>query len=325
MHASRVFHRDLKPNNILINAKCELRICDLGLARADFADGPDTLFWTDYVTTRWYRAPELVIENQTKYSTAIDIWSCGCIFAEMLSGGKVLFPGKNSQNQIELITEVLGALPAQPISNMLNPYAKRTLLRFQNTNIIPRRPLDKLFAHVDPNALDVLTRMLAFNPDERISALEALNHPYFAEYRRLGLGEIATPLPAAEFEFELCQMSTAQMRREFLKEILHYHPESELAQLQGVGIGYSVANDSAADAFGRQLNHIQANQRLQSQTWRKEYSIRSPIPARGEQAHTRPQIDRLSPCQRQRWASLMRDKWIRGAAGSSIVVRISFT
>lgn len=266
MHASRVFHRDLKPNNILINAKCELRICDLGLARADFANGPDTLFWTDYVTTRWYRAPELVIENQTKYSTAIDIWSCGCIFAEMLSGGKVLFPGKNSHNQIEVITEVLGALPAQPISNMLNPLARRTLAKFQSTNIIPRRPLEKMFAHVDPNAVDVLSRMLTFNPNDRISALEALNHPYFADYRRLGLGEKPIPLPAEEFEFERCQMSTSQMRREFLKEILHYHPESELAQLQGVGVGYAVANDSPAINFGRQLNHIQDNERMQSQT-----------------------------------------------------------
>lgn len=266
MHASQVFHRDLKPNNILINSKCELRICDLGLARADFADGPDSLFWTDYVTTRWYRAPELVIESKTKYSTGIDIWSCGCIFAEMLSDGQILFPGENSQNQIELITDVLGALPAGPVPEQLNPYARRTLLKFQHTNIIPRRPLDKLFAHVDPNALDVLKRMLTFNPDERISALEALNHPYFADYRRLGLGQPAVPLPAAEFEFERCQMSTAQMRREFLKEILHYHPGSELAQLEGVGVGYSVMNHSASDAFGRQLNHIQAKERLQSQT-----------------------------------------------------------
>lgn len=267
MHASRVLHRDLKPNNILINAKCELRICDLGLARADFVDGPDTLFWTDYVATRWYRAPELVIEGSAHYSTAIDIWSCGCIFAEMLSGGKVLFPGKNALNQIELITDVFGALPANPFANMMNPYAKRKLQRFQNASLVPRRPLAQLFAHIDPSALDVLTRMLALDPDQRISALDALNHPYFIDYRRLGLGQIATPLPAAEFEFERLQLNTAQMRHEFLKEILHYHPDVDMKRLMQIGIGRAVANESAVDSFGRQLRNIRAGgERLQSQT-----------------------------------------------------------
>ena len=90
-----MYHRDLKPKNILANADCKLKICDFGLARPAFHDsGPTTVFWTDYVATRWYRAPELCGSFFTKYTPAIDIWSIGCIFAEILSG-RPLFPGKN--------------------------------------------------------------------------------------------------------------------------------------------------------------------------------------------------------------------------------------
>ncbi|KAH0450175.1 hypothetical protein IEQ34_020867 [Dendrobium chrysotoxum] len=93
IHAANVFHRDLKPKNILANADCKLKICDFGLARASFNDTPSAIFWTDYVATRWYRAPELCGSFFSKYTPAIDIWSIGCIFAEMLIG-KPLFPGK---------------------------------------------------------------------------------------------------------------------------------------------------------------------------------------------------------------------------------------
>lgn len=269
MHASRVLHRDLKPNNILINSKCELRICDLGLARADFAETSDTTFWTDYVATRWYRAPELVIEGSQQYSTAIDIWSCGCIFAEMLSGGKVLFPGKNTHNQMELIMDVLGPLPHNAFHGILNPYAQRTMAKFQANNSAPRHPLSSLFPNIDPNAFHVLSSMLAFDPSQRISALDALNHPYFADYRRLGLGQTAVPLPPEEFAFERLQLSTEQMRGEFLKEILQYHPGVSMKKLQEMGLGRTVSQMSAVDAFGRQVQMLRtgkSDERLQSLT-----------------------------------------------------------
>ena len=84
VHTANVYHRDLKPKNILANADCKLKICDFGLARPAFHDsGPTTVFWTDYVATRWYRAPELCGSFFTKYTPAIDIWSVGCIFAEI--------------------------------------------------------------------------------------------------------------------------------------------------------------------------------------------------------------------------------------------------
>lgn len=267
MHTARVFHRDLKPNNILINSACELRICDFGLARATFENGPDTLFWTDYVATRWYRAPELIMDYLTKYSTAIDIWSVGCIFAEMLGGGTVLFPGKNSRHQFELITDVIGPPPPEAIDKLDNPQARRALAPFQNGHR-PRRPLNVLFEHADPMAVDVLSRMLAFDPDQRISALEALNHPYFSEYRHLGLGARASPLPAEEFVFESSTLSPDQMREEFLKEILHYHPAQSTDVLRSWSSGREYVVESASERIGMHMDDLQSqnNVRLASQT-----------------------------------------------------------
>lgn len=267
MHDARVFHRDLKPNNILINEHCELRICDFGLARAAFEHGPDTLFWTDYVATRWYRAPELIMENYTKYSTAIDLWSVGCIFAEMLGNGRVLFRGKNSRHQFELITDVIGPPPASAIEKLRNPQARRVLSQLQNQNT-PQRPLEQLFPHADPHAVDVLRRMLAFDPDERISALEALQHPYFQEYLHLGLGRTGSPLPAREFEFERAKLSPDQMREEFLKEILQYHQEASAEVLRAWTRGNQYRAHSAVDRFGSAMTDLRNDHRtaLQSQT-----------------------------------------------------------
>ncbi|KAB1205715.1 Mitogen-activated protein kinase 12 [Morella rubra] len=122
IHTANVFHRDLKPKNILANADCKLKICDFGLARASFNDAPSAIFWTDYVATRWYRAPELCGSFFSKYTPAIDIWSIGCIFAEMLSG-KPLFPGKNVAHQLDLITDLLGTPGDESIARALaDPY-----------------------------------------------------------------------------------------------------------------------------------------------------------------------------------------------------------
>ncbi|KAE9588248.1 putative mitogen-activated protein kinase CMGC-MAPK family [Lupinus albus] len=118
IHTANVFHRDLKPKNILANADCKLKICDFGLARVSFNEAPSAIFWTDYVATRWYRAPELCGSFFSKYTPGIDIWSIGCIFAEMLTG-KPLFPGKNVVHQLDIMTDLLGTPPAESISRRL--------------------------------------------------------------------------------------------------------------------------------------------------------------------------------------------------------------
>ena len=93
MHSANVLHRDLKPSNLLLNANCDLKVCDFGLARSAASQDDNSGFMTEYVATRWYRAPEIMLTFK-EYTKAIDVWSVGCILAEMLSG-KPLFPGKD--------------------------------------------------------------------------------------------------------------------------------------------------------------------------------------------------------------------------------------
>ena len=100
IHSANVLHRDLKPSNLLLNANCDLKICDFGLARTT----SETDFMTEYVVTRWYRAPELLL-NSSEYTAAIDVWSVGCIFMELMDR-KPLFPGRDHVHQLRLLTEV---------------------------------------------------------------------------------------------------------------------------------------------------------------------------------------------------------------------------
>jgi p38 MAP kinase len=110
VHSAGVVHRDLKPSNILVNENCDLKICDFGLARIQDPQ------MTGYVSTRYYRAPEIMLTWQ-KYDVEVDIWSAGCIFAEMLEG-KPLFPGKDHVNQFSIITELLGTPPDDVINTI---------------------------------------------------------------------------------------------------------------------------------------------------------------------------------------------------------------
>lgn len=112
VHSAGVVHRDLKPSNILINDNCDLKICDFGLARIQDPQ------MTGYVSTRYYRAPEIMLTWQ-RYDVGVDIWSVGCIFAEMLEG-KPLFPGKDHVHQFSIITDLLGTPPDEIIATIGN-------------------------------------------------------------------------------------------------------------------------------------------------------------------------------------------------------------
>ena len=125
-----MLHRDLKPNNLLVNKNCDLKICDFGLARG--VDGSVSAALTEYVVTRWYRAPELLVEN-AQYDMAIDIWSVGCILAECL-GRKALLPGKDYLQQLRLIIETLGQPSASDLAVVENPSAVDYI------NALPKKP-----------------------------------------------------------------------------------------------------------------------------------------------------------------------------------------
>ena len=220
MHSANVFHRDLKPKNILANSDCKLKICDFGLARAMTAKaGPQMIFWTDYVATRWYRAPELCGSFFTKYTPAIDIWGVGCIFAELLRG-KPLFPGKNVVKQLEIITDLLGTPTPLQIAKVRNEKARRFL---QNMRIKPAVPLSEKFPGVDPKALNLLSKLLAFDPDDRPTAAQALADPYFDGLADVSREPARRPLPKDEFDWDSRKLS-----REEVRELL-YEGDSTLS------------------------------------------------------------------------------------------------
>lgn len=248
IHSAQVFHRDLKPKNILANADCKLKICDFGLARPAFTDAPQTIFWTDYVATRWYRAPELCGSFFARYSPAIDVWSIGCIFAEVLQG-KPLFPGRNVVHQLELITDLLGTPPADVVAKVRNEKARRFLL-----NMRPKAgvPLDRHFPRADPAALHLLARLLAFDPSARPTAEEALADPYFVGLACAAREPAAAPVSKLAFEFERRKLTADDVRSLLYREILEYHPHL-LADHLASAASPTFLYPSAVDAFKRQF------------------------------------------------------------------------
>eukprot|EP00026_Physarum_polycephalum_P009678 Phypoly_transcript_09810.p1 GENE.Phypoly_transcript_09810~~Phypoly_transcript_09810.p1 ORF type:complete len:385 (+),score=33.38 Phypoly_transcript_09810:96-1157(+) len=174
IHSAQVFHRDLKPNNILINANCDLKICDFGTGRGV---GRKQLNMTlmEFVTTRWYRPPEGLMLS-THYTSAVDVWSVGCILAELILR-RPLFPGKHNYNQLELIFAVLGT-PSQEETDKIPNEKYRNYLR--NLTPCERKPFTELFPHASPQAIDLIEKMLVMDPEKRITVDEALAHPYLA-------------------------------------------------------------------------------------------------------------------------------------------------
>ncbi|XP_042448641.1 mitogen-activated protein kinase 9-like [Zingiber officinale] len=252
IHTANVFHRDLKPKNILANADCKLKICDFGLARASFNDAPSAIFWTDYVATRWYRAPELCGSFFSKYTPGIDIWSIGCIFAEMLTG-RPLFPGKNVVHQLDLMTDFLGTPSAETIARIRNEKAKRYLSSMRRKQPVP---FSQKFPNVDPLALRLLERLLAFDSKDRPSAEEALADPYFRGLANVDREPSTQPISKLEFEFERKKLTKDDVRELIYREILEYHPLMLQEYLRG-GEQTSFMYPSGVDRFKRQFAHLE--------------------------------------------------------------------
>ncbi|KAI3703935.1 hypothetical protein L1987_74131 [Smallanthus sonchifolius] len=254
MHTANVFHRDLKPKNILANANCKLKICDFGLARVAFNDAPTAVLWTDYVATRWYRAPELCGSFSSKYTPAIDIWSIGCIFAEVLTG-KPLFPGKSVVHQLDLITDLLGTPSADTISRVRNDKARKYLMDMRKKQPVS---FSQKFTKVDPLALRLLQRMLAFDPKDRPTAEEALADPYFKGLAKLEREPSCQSISKMEFEFERRRVTKEDIRELIFREILEYHPQLLKDYMAG-NESTNFLYPSAIGQFRRQFAYLEEN------------------------------------------------------------------
>jgi serine/threonine protein kinase len=172
IHSAGVVHRDITPANILVNTNCDLKICDFGLAKEESDDGQDM---TDYVTMRWYRAPELVMEHR-HYTGKIDVWGIGCILGELF-GSKPLCQGKDRVLQLDKIIELVGTPPEEEIDQIGSAAARRYIKRKSKRD---RVDLKAKYPHVSEAGVALLERMLTFHPDKRIGVDEALRHPYLA-------------------------------------------------------------------------------------------------------------------------------------------------
>lgn len=224
MHRIGIFHRDLKPGNLLVSKDCQLRITDFGLAR--FMD-EGTLTgnnrqnpMTEYVVTRWYRCPELLLSPNKPYSAAIDIWSIGCILAELIRRTP-LFPGKSHANQLQLILEVRGYRSAKDLGFEVGAEALAFLDRRCR---YPGKALSAVIPSASAEALQLLEALLRLNPAERPSAQEAIEFAYVSDAQVL-CNYADFTLPSAEqlqeefFSFEHKNVTLDHLRELILKEV----------------------------------------------------------------------------------------------------------
>ncbi|KAJ6590130.1 mitogen activated protein kinase-like protein [Mycena vulgaris] len=201
VHSADVLHRNLRPANLLVNANCDLKLSGFGFGRSarpppNVANDGSAVV-TKTAATRWYRAPELM-HTFKGHTRAIDMWSVGCVLAEMLSG-KPLFPGRDYVSQLNIILNILGTPSIDDFDEISSPRSREYLraLPFRQ-----KRPFAALFPEANPDALDLVEKCLTFSPKRRIEVGDALAHPYLQEYHDPSDEPTADPIDPSFFHLD---------------------------------------------------------------------------------------------------------------------------
>uniref|UniRef100_A0A671MZQ8 mitogen-activated protein kinase n=1 Tax=Sinocyclocheilus anshuiensis TaxID=1608454 RepID=A0A671MZQ8_9TELE len=206
IHSADIIHR------FMANAYSDIcaQILDFGLARLTDDE------MTGYVATRWYRAPEIML-NWMHYNMTVDIWSVGCIMAELLTG-RTLFPGTDHINQLQQIMRLTGTPPASLISRMPSHEARNYI---SSLTYMPKRNFAEVFIGANPMAVDLLEKMLVLDTDKRITASQALAHPYFSQYHDPDDEPEAEPYDQS---FESRELDIEEWKRLTYEEVISFEP-----------------------------------------------------------------------------------------------------
>lgn len=223
MHSSDIINRNLKPNNILLNSDCKIKLDDFSLAQ-HINSLDDINLITDYVATRWYRAPELLL-GSIKVGKPADMWSIGCIFGEMLNG-KTVFPGTCTLNQLNLIVSLIG-FPSKEDINDIQGSLSGLLESVKKSSA---KNFNEFFLESSYDAIDLLSKLLQFNPLKRYTVDEALAHPFFSEFR----------VPEEEINYEGDHILELEISEDTKKKIIDYKENYDESKIARVSTGIKI-------------------------------------------------------------------------------------